>query len=207
MAHIDGWRRPLHFSAKNSSHELVKYFGDIQNGINLKANDGINCLHNAAPYGHLILCKNLTYENNFDVQTTDNDGWTQLQSFSKYGSLELFTYFADMEIDVLTKVKEGKTCIQIESHIGHLKLCGELIHKHNFNVHVPENYGWKHVSCVSCLIWGSRNWYSAQCWWWKKLPSYWCTLWTFESLQNTYRETVFMRMLLTEMDGHRFILQ
>ena len=143
MAHIDGWRRPLHFSAKNSSHELVKYFADIRNGISLKENDGINCLHNAALYGQLSLCKSLTCENNFDVQTTDNDGWTQPQFFSKYGSLELFTYFAGMEIDVLTKVKGGKSCIQIEAHVGHLKLCEKLIHKHKFNLHVSENDRWK----------------------------------------------------------------
>ena len=58
MADKNGWTG-LHHSARNGSHELVKYFADIGTDINLKTSNGENCLHIAALYGHLNICKSL----------------------------------------------------------------------------------------------------------------------------------------------------
>ena len=40
--------------------------------------DGRNCLHIAASNGHLRLCKLLLENYNFDLQMTDDDGWSAL---------------------------------------------------------------------------------------------------------------------------------
>ena len=41
--------------------------------IYLKSNNGLNCLHIAAMYGHLDLCKILINKHNFDVHMATND--------------------------------------------------------------------------------------------------------------------------------------
>ena len=69
----DGWTA-LHYSSRCGSYELFKYFADIKDNIYLKDNDGMNCLHIAAMYGHLNLCKILKNKHKFDVHIADNDG-------------------------------------------------------------------------------------------------------------------------------------
>ena len=49
----------LHYSARNGSYELVTFFADKRTDIHLKNNLGQNCLHVAAAYKHLNLCKTL----------------------------------------------------------------------------------------------------------------------------------------------------
>ena len=64
----------LHFSVKSGSYELVELF--VENGIDvrLKTDDGKNCLHIAAEFGHLSLCQTLIDNHNFDVNLTANLG-------------------------------------------------------------------------------------------------------------------------------------
>ena len=54
MADNEGWTT-LHFSAKNGSYELFKYFVDMGSCVHLKTVDGKNCLHTAALNGNLSL--------------------------------------------------------------------------------------------------------------------------------------------------------
>ena len=53
-----GWTA-VHFSAQSGNCELVAYFAEIGTDINMKTNDGRNCLHIARLEGHLNLCKML----------------------------------------------------------------------------------------------------------------------------------------------------
>ena len=53
-----GWTA-VHFSAQSGNCELVAYFAEIGTDINMKTNDGRNCLHIAGLEGHLNLCKML----------------------------------------------------------------------------------------------------------------------------------------------------
>ena len=53
-----GWTAVL-FSAQSGNCELVAYFAEIGTDINMKTNDGRNCLHIAGLEGHLNLCKML----------------------------------------------------------------------------------------------------------------------------------------------------
>ena len=55
LADNDRWRA-LHISARSGSYELLNTFHDIGTDIDLRTNDGSNCLHIAALHGHLNLC-------------------------------------------------------------------------------------------------------------------------------------------------------
>ena len=94
MADNDGWTA-FHYSSKNGSYEL---FITVP-----QRNDGSNCLHIAALYGYLNLCKAFKDKHDFDVHVADNDGWAALNYSEKNGSYELFTYFAEMETDISLK--------------------------------------------------------------------------------------------------------
>ena len=136
-----GWTA-LHFSAGNGSYELLTYFTDIGTDIQLKTNDGLNCLYLAALNGHLNLCKRLTDKHNFDVLATNNSGWTALHFSARNGSYELLTYFADMGTDIQLKTNDGWNCLHIAAVYGHLNLCKKLVDKHNFDVLVTCKSGW-----------------------------------------------------------------
>ena len=137
----DGWTA-LHYSAKNDSYELVKFFTDMGIDTNLKATDEMNCLHIAADYGHLNLCKTFINEYNVDVQLPDNDGWTALHFSSRNGSFEIVKYLINMGIDINHKTKHGMNCLHIATHYGHLNLCKALINEYNVDVQLPDNNGW-----------------------------------------------------------------
>ena len=68
-----GWA-PLHYFSKMSSYELVKTVADMGIDINLKTNDGKNCLHIAADFGHFSLCRLLINKHNVDMELPDNVG-------------------------------------------------------------------------------------------------------------------------------------
>ena len=137
----DGWTA-LHFSARNGSYEVVKFFTDMGIDTNLKGTDGMNCLHIAARYGHLNLCKTLINEYNVDVQLPDNDGWNALHFSARNGSYEVVKFFTDMGTDTNLKGTDGKNCLHIAARYGHLNLCKTLINKYNVDVQLPDNDGW-----------------------------------------------------------------
>ena len=81
----DGWIA-LHYFAKKGSYELVKAVADMGIDINLETNNGENCLHIAASYGDLNLCRMLISRDHVDVELPEEDGWTSLLYFAKLGS-------------------------------------------------------------------------------------------------------------------------
>ena len=138
----DKGRTALHHSAENGSYKLVKFFTDMGSDINLKTNDGRNCLHIAADCGHLNLCKTLMNKYNVDVQVPDDDGWTALHFSARNGSYKLVSFFADMVSDIKLKTNDGRNCLHIAADCGHLNLCTTFINKHKFDVQIPNNDGW-----------------------------------------------------------------
>ena len=133
---------PLHDSAKGGSYQLVKYFSDKGIDINLKINNGINCLHIAAMFGHFSLCRILINKHNFDVHLSCNRGWTAIHYSAIKGSYQLVKYFADTGIDINLKTNDGSNCLHIAANKGHLSLCKELIYEHDFDVQLSNNDGW-----------------------------------------------------------------
>ena len=57
MADNDGWTG-FHYSVRNGSYELFSFFHNMGSDLYQRTNHGKNCLHIAALYGHLNLCKN-----------------------------------------------------------------------------------------------------------------------------------------------------
>ena len=142
----DGWTA-LHFSAQSGSYQLVTYFAEMGTDIHLKTNDGKNCLHIAALKGHLNLCKVLIDKHEFDVNMTNNLGWTALHFSARIGSYELVAYFVDMGTDIRLKINDGYNCLHIAALKGHLNLCKELIDTHKFDLHLTNNHGWTALHC------------------------------------------------------------
>ena len=135
-----GWT-PVHYFAQKGSYGLVKTVADMGLDINIKTNNGKNCLHIATEKGHLSLCRMLISKHNFDVQLPDNDGWTAVHFFAQKGSYELVKAVADMGIDLNVKTNDGQNCLHISAENSHFNLCWALIRKHNFDVQLPDRNG------------------------------------------------------------------
>ena len=140
MGDNNGWTQ-LYHSAKNDSHEYIKSLEDMGINIHLKTNDGKNCLHIAAAYGHLNLCKTFIQKHKFHVYMIDNKGYTPLHCSAQNDVYEIVQFFTDIGTDILLKTKIGENCLHIAAAYGHLNLCQTLIDKHNFHVDTTDNEG------------------------------------------------------------------
>ena len=109
--------------------------------ILLKTKNGMNCLHIAATYGHLNLCKTLLNKHKFDVHMNDNKGFTGLHFSAKNGNYELVKFFVDKGTDILLKTKNGTKCLHLAAKNGYLNLCRTLVNIHVFDVQIPDNKG------------------------------------------------------------------
>ena len=141
LATNEGWTA-IHFSAKSGNYELFTHLHDRGADINFKTNLGENCIHIAAQYGHLGLCKTLLDTYNFDKHLPTKNGWTALHFSAKSGSYELFTYLHGMGAEINLKTNLGENYLHIAAKHRHLSLCKTLIDKHNFDVNMADNNGW-----------------------------------------------------------------
>ena len=130
---------------------MPSYFAAIGNAIDLETDSGWNCLHIAALYGHLNLCKYLIDQHKILVNLVDNDGWRALHTSAKNGNYELLTYFNEMGTDIDRKTNDGTNCLHIAALHGHLNLCKKFIENHNFYAKMIDNDGW------SALHYSARN--------------------------------------------------
>ena len=110
--------------------------------INLKTNDGKNCLHISAGRGHFSLCRTLTNKKNAEMKLAENDGWTALHYFATNGSYEIVKVVADMGTDIKLQTNEGKDCHHIAADNSHFNLRIALINKYNFDARLPDFAGW-----------------------------------------------------------------
>ena len=122
MTNSFGWTA-LHTAAQSGNYELLKLFIDKGADIHLKTKNGDNCLHIAAYIGHLNLCKILSSEHNFDVDMTDDEGWTALHFSAKNGNFELFLYFLEKGSDIYCKTKGMGNVLHFSALNGHFDIC------------------------------------------------------------------------------------
>ena len=146
MTDNDGWTA-LHYSARNRSYDLVRFFTDLGADIHLKTNNRENCLHLAAMNGHLPLCKALVEKHKFDVHMTDNNGFTALHCSAVSVSYDLVSFFTDLGTDIHLKTKSGQNCLHFAALGGHLHLCKTLVEKHKFDVQMIDNNRWSALHC------------------------------------------------------------
>ena len=93
------------------------------NVIDLKTDLGWNCLHIAAFYGHLNLCKYRIDQHKILMNLADNDRWRALHISTKNGSYELLNTFHDIGTDIDLRTNDGSNCLHIAALHGHLNLC------------------------------------------------------------------------------------
>ena len=129
----------LHHSARNGSYELVIFFVDMETDINLEDKLGRNCLHIAALYGNLNLCK--TPVDTHNVHLSDNNGCAALHYSASSGSYELLTCFIAMGSNRDLKDNFGGSILHFAALSGHLNLCRTLLDKHTFNAGMKNNGG------------------------------------------------------------------
>ena len=145
-------RSALHHCAVNGSHELFQYF--LKKGIdtNLKTRHGENCLHIAARFGHVELCKMLIEKYGFNIHTVDRYGRSPLHKcFDSFPSQkcidcfgirnELFQYFFSMGSNIYQETSNGENILHLAAKMGQMSLCKTLIEKYNFDVHTLNNSG------------------------------------------------------------------
>ena len=109
--------------------------------VQLKTNDGSNCLNIAAYQGHLNLCKMLIDKHKVDLHLTDNYGWTALHCSARSGNYDLVAYFTEMGTDIHLKTNYGSNCLHTAALKGHLKLCKYFLEIHSFDVQMEDNGG------------------------------------------------------------------
>ena len=149
QADSKGWM-VFHHHAKNGNHQEIKLLFDMGINIHLTTHDGKNCLHIAALYGHLYLCKKLISDHNFNVHLADNEEYTAVHYSAYSGSYKLFKLFVDKGSDIHLKTITGANCLHIAAFSGYLYLCKKLITKHNFDVHLADNEGCTVVHYSAC---------------------------------------------------------
>ena len=128
----------LHQFARSGRYDLFRYFAKEESDIHLKTKNGRNCLHIAAFFGHLNLCKILIDSHRFNVNMADKNGCAALHHSARSGKYELFTYFADKTPDIHVKTNTGLNCLHIAALSGHLDLCKTLIDNHKFDVDISD---------------------------------------------------------------------
>ena len=72
----------------------------------------------------------------------DNNGCSERYVRTRYGSYELASLFAYLEISINHKTSDGKNRLHFAALYGHLNHCKTLIDESNFDVYIPDNDGW-----------------------------------------------------------------
>ena len=78
MTDDDGWSA-LHLVAERGNIELFQYLLEKCCNVYIEKRDGRNDLHAAAWNGHLRFWKVLLENYSFNIQMTDDDGWSAPQ--------------------------------------------------------------------------------------------------------------------------------
>ena len=141
MVNDSGWTQ-LHFCAKYGNLKKIETLADKGTNIHLKTDDGDNCLHIAALFGHVDLCKTLVKKHNFDVHEVNNNGWTALHFSAQGGSYELVNFFIANGSYIYHPTDDGENCLHVASLYGHFHLCKTLVNKHKVDVHEANDNGW-----------------------------------------------------------------
>ena len=132
----------LHHSAGSGVYDLVQFFVNKTPDLYLKNKFGHNCLHIAAFYGHLNLCKKLIERSMCDKDMTDNDGWTALHHAAGSGMYDIVKFFVDKGAEIHLKNKLGQNCLHAAAFHGHLNLCKTFIDTYGFDKNIADNNGW-----------------------------------------------------------------
>ena len=77
-------------------------------------------------------------DHSFDLNLTDDDGWTVLHYSVRNGSYESLLLVVTRGADINLKTKKGRNWLPIAALFGHLSLCKMIIDKHNFDIQISD---------------------------------------------------------------------
>ena len=120
----------LHYSAKYGSYKLLRYFVDMGVDIHLNNNNGWNCLHIAALYGHLHLFKILINKQNFNICMPTIDNRLPLHCSAESGSFELFLLFFEKMSEEYCKMNSMKN-LHLALGNGQIEICEVVLKLHD----------------------------------------------------------------------------
>ena len=140
----------LHWAVGSGNLELFQYLVEKGCDVYRQTKDGRYCSHIAAWNGHLRLCKVLLENHSFNLQMSDDNGWSALHFAVTLGNLELFQYLVEKGCDVYRETKDGMNCLHIAADNGHLDLCKVLLKNYNFSLEVIDHNG------VSALLFAAK---------------------------------------------------
>ena len=78
----------------------------------------------------------------YDVNMTNNDGWTPLHSCLESGNNELFQFFINIGSKIYLNTNTGQNCLHIAAASGNLILCKTLLENYVYDIHASDNYGY-----------------------------------------------------------------
>lgn len=84
------------------------FFVDEGADVFLKTKNGRKCLHFAAINGHLNFRKALANKHEFDVDITDDDGYTAVHFSARNGCYGLVKFFAEKDTNISSQNKTWK---------------------------------------------------------------------------------------------------
>ena len=124
----------LHCAAKGGDLELLNFL--IENGRDIfsKTKDSKSSLHLAAENSNSGLCEKLLQNYNFDINTRDHHGLPFLQSAANNADFKIFKYFIENRRDILSKTKNGQSCLHLAAKNGYLKISKALLKNYNFDI-------------------------------------------------------------------------
>ena len=133
----------LHYCAGNGNYQLFQYFLKTGIDINLRTKHHENCLHIAAYYGHIELCKMLIEKYSFDIHAVDRYGRSPLHKCCDFFRIndELFQYLITMGSDIYQETSNGENILHLAAKGGNMSFCKTLIQKYNFDIHRLDNSG------------------------------------------------------------------
>lgn len=113
---------------KNNLNELKRI---IKNGadLNVRNEQRDTLLLCAARYGFIDIIDYLIKECHFDVNSTDNNGWTALHLAAMYGRLEACKYLVENGADINKQRKDGWTPLHTACNNGRVDVIKYLVDK------------------------------------------------------------------------------
>ena len=138
----DHGKNVLHCAAKGGDLELLNFL--IENGRDIfsKIKHSKSSLHLAAENSNSGLCEKLLQNYNFDINIRDHHGSPFLQSAADNADFEIFQYFIENRRDILSKTKNGQSCLHLAAKNGHLKISKALLKNYNFDICAADDSSW-----------------------------------------------------------------
>ena len=137
----------LHDFAKDGSYTLFTYFASLRTDVNIKTNNGKNCLYICGLYGRMPLCKTDKDSFNFNLHIANNNGWSAMNFSARSGSYKLVKYSPGKWTNIDLKTNDRNNCRHIAVFYGHLKLWKTFIGKCSFDVCITDKQGWNALYC------------------------------------------------------------